>query len=204
MSQAHIVGPMAPAWGGGVSPFRIGWNKLMMWIFIIGDALLFAGFLAGYGFLRLASGSWPDRSQVFELSFIALMTFTLITSSATMATAVGASQRGERKLVLVFLGLTILGGLAFLAMQAYEWSGLIRAGASLASNPWGVPLFGATFFMITGFHGTHVLVGVLILAITAARFQTGRGRPEGVELAGLYWHFVDLVWVFIFTLFYLV
>lgn len=190
-------------WNGGSSPFGIGWSKLMMWVFIVTDGLVFAGFLAVYGFLRMAGTNWPDRSQVFHLDFIALMTFTLITSSATMATAVGGAHRGNWKIVKQFVGLTILGGTAFLGMQAYEWSALIRQGATLHSNPWGAPLFGACFFVITGFHGTHVLSGVIVLLSTLLRSSAGKSRPEGVELAGLYWHFVDLVWVFIFTLFYL-
>ena len=204
MDQAHTAGSAESPWGGGVSPFAAGWSKLMMWFFIITDGLLFAGFLGGYGFARLASASWPDRSAVFHLNFIALMTFTLISSSATMATAVAAARQGHKKFVLRFLLLTIVGGLAFLGMQAYEWTTLIHAGARLDANPWGVPHFGAYFFLITGFHGSHVLSGVIILAITALRTALGRSKPEGVELAGLYWHFVDLVWVFIFTLFYLI
>ena len=204
MDQTRAVGGSESPWGGGVSPFAVSWSKLMLWLFIITDALLFAGFLGGYGFVRLASASWPNRSQVFHLNFIALMTFTLISSSATMATAVGAARQGHRKVAVRFLLLTILGGLAFLGMQAYEWTKLIQAGAKLDSNPWGVPQFGASFFVITGFHGSHVLSGVIILSILALRTITGRSRAEGVELAGLYWHFVDLVLVFIFTLFYLI
>jgi cytochrome c oxidase subunit 3 len=191
-------------WGGGVSPFGTTWRKLMMWWFIITDGLLFAGFLAAYGFLRLAAGTWPDRSEMFHLDFIALMTFTLITSSATMATAVGAAGHGDRKLAVRFLWLTVAGGLAFLGMQAFEWTTLIQAGATLTHNPWGPAAFGATFFLITGVHGTHVLTGVIILILTAVRSGRGITKPEGVEMAGLYWHFVDLVWVFIFTLFYLI
>ncbi len=204
MINTQLAGALEPPWGGGVSPFAVSWQKLMMWLFIIGDALLFAGFLAGYGFVRLANPTWPNQFEVFHIEFIGLMTFVLITSSATMATAVGGAKVGNRQQVLRFLGLTILGGLAFLGMQVYEWSTLIGAGAGLTSNPWGVPQFGAAFFVITGFHGTHVFTGVLILTITAIRFVRGRTRFEGVELAGLYWHFVDLVWVFIFTLFYLI
>ena len=203
MDEAIKVEAIDSAWGGGTSPFAVNWNKLIMWLFIITDALLFVGFLASYGFARLASPSWPDRAQVFHLEFIAAMTFVLISSSATMATAVGASQRGNRKTAVRFLFLTILGGLAFLSMQVYEWTNLIHAGASLHANPWGVAQFGSYFFMITGFHGTHVLLGVVILLITAIRTTTGRSTAAGVELTGLYWHFVDLVWVFIFTLFYL-
>jgi cytochrome c oxidase subunit 3 len=100
--------------------------------------------------------------------------------------------------------LTILGGLGFLSCQAYEWTKLIGEGARLSTNPWGVPLFSAAFFIITGFHGAHVLTGVIILSVVAARALRRGVSPEGVELAGLYWHFVDLVWVFIFTLFYLI
>ncbi|MBI4481403.1 MAG: cytochrome c oxidase subunit 3 [Acidobacteria bacterium] len=204
MSQQHSVQTMESHWGGGVSPFAVGWNKLMMWLFIITDALLFAGLLSGYGFVRQISPQWPDRSEVFHLEFIALMTFILISSSATMATAVGAARQGNRKMATRFVLLTVLGGLAFLGMQAYEWTTLIGEGARLYTNPWGVPHFGAAFFLITGFHGSHVLSGVIILAIVALRNALGRSTAEGVELAGLYWHFVDLVWVFVFTLFYLI
>lgn len=192
------------AWGGGASPFRVGWQKLMMWWFLISDALLFAGFLAAYGFHRLASEAWPDRAKVFHIEFIAAMTFVLITSSATMASAVAASRSADRRQGLLFLVLTILGGLGFLGMQAFEWAMLIGEGGRLHGNPWGVPGFSAFFFMITGFHGSHVALGVAILIVTAMRFRSGRATPEGVELAGLYWHFVDLVWVFIFGLFYLI
>jgi len=175
----------------------------MMWIFIVTDGLLFAGLLAGYGFLRTASLQWPDQAEVFNLRFIAFMTFLLITSSATMGTAVGAARRGERKTIGIFLLLTILGGVSFLSCQAYEWTHLISEGARLYSNPWGVPHFTACFFVLTGFHGSHVLTGVTVLTITLIRSVLGKSSSEGVELAGLYWHFVDLVWVFIFTLFYL-
>ena len=191
-------------WGGGVSPLGVSWNKLMMWIFIVTDGLLFAGFLASYGFARVASGAWPDRLEVFHLWFISAMTFVLISSSATMATAVGASRRKDEKLVTQMILATLVGGAIFLSMQVYEWTTVIREGASLYSNPWGVPQFANYFFIITGFHGTHVLIGLIILAIVAAKAFRGRLSDEGVELAGLYWHFVDLVWVFIFTLFYLI
>jgi cytochrome c oxidase subunit 3 len=191
-------------WKGGVSPFGVSWHKLMMWFFLVTDALLFAGFLAAYGFVRLAAGSWPDRTEVFSLPFIGFMTFVLITSSATMATAVGAAHRRNLSLARTFVLLTALGGATFLGCQAWEWAGVIQEGARLASNPWGVPAFSAFFFMITGLHGTHVLIGVAILLLLASRLRAGQATGAGVELAGLYWHFVDLVWVFIFTLFYLI
>ncbi len=190
-------------WEGGVAPFAMSWQKLMMWIFLVTDALLFAGFLAAYGFIRLAGGDWPDQGEVFTMPLIGLMTFTLITSSATMATAVGAAHRKNLKTAGRFVLFTALGGAAFLGMQATEWTELIQEGARLGSNPWGPAAFSSFFFMITGFHGTHVLIGVVILLITATRLRSGKASGEGVELAGLYWHFVDLVWVFIFTVFYL-
>lgn len=204
MNDAHAVETLASPWGGGVAPFGTSWQKLMMWVFIITDGLLFAGLLASYGFVRLASPHWPDQTQVFHLQFIGVMTFILISSSATMASAVTAVREGRRALAVRFLLLTILGGLCFLGMQAYEWATFIGQGARLYANPWGSPAFSASFFVITGFHGTHVLSGVVILGITAWRAATGRSSKGGVELAGLYWHFVDLVWVFVFTLFYLV
>ncbi len=204
MDEVPGAATMESPWRGGVSPFAVSWQKLMMWVFIVTDALLFAGLLAGYGFVRLASQQWPNRAEVFHLALIGFMTFVLISSSATMAAAVAAARRGLGAAAVRFLLLTILGGLIFLGCQAYEWADLIRAGASLSGNPWGVPLFSACFFVITGFHGTHVLTGALILAIVAWRAVAGRSSAEGVERVGLYWHFVDLVWVFIFTLFYLV
>jgi cytochrome c oxidase subunit 3 len=194
----------AAHWSGGVSPFGVTWRKLMMWFFLVTDALLFAGFLASYGFVRLASGAWPDRGEVFSMPFIGMMTFILITSSATMATAVGAAHRGDLRLARRFVLLTALGGLIFLGCQAREWTTVIVEGARLTANPWGVPAFSAFFFMITGFHGTHVLIGVALLLLLGARLRAARASAGGVELVGLYWHFVDLVWVFIFTLFYLI
>ncbi len=195
---------MESHWGGGVSPFAATWQKTMMWIFIITDGLLFSGLLCAYGFLRMAStSSWPDRSAVFSIPFIAFMTFVLITSSATMGTAVTAARLGDRKRAKLNLALTILGGLVFLGCQAVEWTELIHHGARLNTNPWGPPQFAASFFVLTGFHGSHVASGLTILIITLIRYTMGKTPAQGVEMAGLYWHFVDLVWVFIFTLFYL-
>ena len=189
---------------GGSYPFVAGWRKVMMWWFIVTDGLLFAGFLAAYGYARLLAFHWPAQSDVFSLKYIAAMTFVLITSSATMASAVQEAKDGKPRGALKFVLLTAVGGLVFLGMQAYEWTHLIAEGASLMNNPWGDASFGSYFFLVTGFHGTHVLTGVIILLTTAARLAKGVTKAEGVEMAGLYWHFVDLVWVFIFTLFYLV
>ena len=190
-------------WHGGVSPFGIPWQKLMMWLFLVTDALLFAGFLSGYGFVRLASGTWPDMADVVPMTKIAAMTFILISSSATMAVAVGAAHRQDLRRAAMFVALTAVGGAAFLGMQVTEWATLIHEGARLTSNPWGPAPFSAFFFMITGFHGTHVLIGVALLASVAFRLSRGKSSGQGVEVLGLYWHFVDVVWCFIFPLFYL-
>jgi cytochrome c oxidase subunit 3 len=199
-AQLHVLDS---PWAGGVCPFDAGWRKVMLWAFIVTDGLLFAGLLAGYGYARLAAPTWPDPGAVFDLRLIAVMTFVLISSSATMASAVAAAKHQDGRAVARFLLATMGGGAAFLALQAYEWTHLIAAGARLAANPWGVPLFTAYFFLLTGFHGSHVLSGLLILATLAVRWRRGRATAEGIELGGLYWHFVDLVWVFIFTVFYL-
>ncbi len=201
MTDTGAAGVMEGPWRG---PFDVPWQKLMMWIFIVTDALLFAGLLVGYGVMRSATEVWPDQNIAFDMNYITLMTFTLITSSATMACAVAAATVGNKKHVTIFLWLTILGGAAFLGMQVYEWTHFIHAGARLTSNPWGVPQFSACFFIITGFHGMHVTTGVTVLLIVAIRSAMGKYSAQGVENAGLYWHFVDLVWVFVFALFYLV
>jgi len=204
MNDARSAALAAPAPLGESSFYSVGWRKLMMWLFLVTDALLFAGFLGGYAFCRLASDTpWPDRAQVFDLEFITVMTFVLITSSTTMASAVLAARSSDWARTRLFLVLTALIGLAFLGMQAWEWTHFIHAGARLDSNPWGVPGFSAYFFLITGFHGTHVLIGTLVLLAVVARSLKRSNAAERVEVAGLYWHFVDLVWVFVFGCFYL-
>ncbi len=151
MDQAQIAEAVESPLRNGTAPFGANWQKLMMWTFIITDALLFAGFLAAYGFVRLASPSWPDRGDIFYLPLIGLMTFILISSSATMASAVVAARSADRRMLVWFLSLTVLGGLCFLGMQVYEWTSLIREGATLFSNPWGVPLFTSCFFWSPAF-----------------------------------------------------
>ena len=193
----------ASLWGGGRSPFGVPNIKLGMWVFLAADTLTFASLITAYGVARASSTQWPDPEQVFGITLVSLMTFILICSSATMATAVGAAKSGDRRKAVMFIWLTILGGLFFLGSQAYEWTHLIHEGGRLYGNPWGTPLFTGSFFTITGFHGLHVTVGVIYMLILALRAAKGKYSGVGVEVAGLYWHFVDLVWVFIFTLFYL-
>ena len=194
---------LASDWGGGKNPFGTTWGKFMMWIFIVSDALTFAGFIIAYGFMRAVSPEWPNQAEVFNMGLITFMTFALISSSAVMAMAVGAAQQGRRNEAVRFLYMTIVGGVIFLGSQVYEWSHFIGEGARLDSNPWGVPQFSAVFFVMTGFHGLHVLSGIILLAYTAIRARLGKYSGDSVEIVGLYWHFIDVVWVFIFAFFYL-
>jgi cytochrome c oxidase subunit 3 len=194
---------LASDWGGGKSPFGTTWGKFMMWIFIVSDALTFVGFIIAYGMMRAMSPEWPDQAEVFNMGLITFMTFALISSSLFMAMAVGAAQQGRPKEAVRFLLITIVGGMIFLGSQVYEWAHFIGEGARLDTNPWGVPQFSASFFVMTGFHGMHVLSGLILLAYTAIQAGRGKYSGDGVEIAGLYWHFIDVVWVFIFAFFYL-
>ncbi len=239
----------------------------MMWFFLISDAFTFSGLLVAYGFMRHRFAEvWPKAEDVFThfpflhgdhpLLYVALMTFILIMSSVTMVLAVEAGHRMHRKGVILWMALTIVGGLIFVGSQAWEWYHFIHGtelgalqladgtiaqwasdaknalllptgetvtgaaaaamieggtaihGANLTVNEYGVPLFADFFFFITGFHGTHVFSGVVLNFIIFVNVLSGtyekRGHYEMVEKVGLYWHFVDLVWVFVFTFFYLV
>ena len=231
------------------------WGKLGMWIFLAADAMSFGGLLAAYGALRYGDPTWPNPAQTLGIQLTALMTFLLICSSVTMVEALAAIREGNHAGLRKFLLLTICGGAIFLGLQAYEWHHLIHEGQSITRNN-----FGATFFILTGFHGCHVFGGVcylsailgravrgtsgaLVVALTAAigtlsaiyiTFQTAllvvgllapiamgavvllvsnALRGEGVysahsnsevEISALYWHFVDLIWILVFTFVYLI
>jgi cytochrome c oxidase subunit 3 len=198
--------------------FHVPWGKAMMWIFLLSDTFIFSCFLIGYMKVRMTTTvNWPIPSEVFALSFggdpiplvlIAIMTFVLITSSGTMALAVNYGYRGDKKKTVLLMLATAALGATFVGMQAFEWTKLIvDEGVRPWSNPMGAPQFGSVFFMITGFHGMHVSAGVIYLLVIANRVRRGDYDKSGnyvtVEIAGLYWHFVDLVWVFIFAFFYL-
>lgn len=183
--------------------FQASPPKVAIWLFIVSDALTFTALLVGYGFLRSLSPSWPVRTEIFDMRLITFMTVVLISSSALMAMAVAAALNRQQSHAVRFLFGTIGGGLVFLGCQAYEWTHFIREGARPFHNPWGVPQFGASFFVVTGFHGLHVLSGVIALAAIAVRAVRGNYSASGIEVAGLYWHFIDVVWVFVFAFFYL-
>ena len=325
--EATIVsaGTEEKTWGGGNRPLKASYGKLMMWFFIVSDALTFSGFIASYGFSRYKFiDSWPLADEVFThvpflhgvpapMYYVAFMTFVLIFSSVTMVLAVDAGHHMKKNKVIIYLFLTIIGGLIFVGSQAWEWSTFIKGeygavetkggkilqfldtdgkraaitdfaipiastrethtsneglwfqsetagptvtldeikagfqadesllirtqyldesgeriilsraesiqklesdgklivqGANLKHNEYGTPLFADFFFFITGFHGFHVFSGVMFNLIIFFNVVIGtyerRGHYEMVEKVGLYWHFVDLVWVFIFTVFYLI
>lgn len=262
----------AELWGGGRSPFSVSYGKMMMWFFLISDALTFGGFLSALAFQRHhLEDVWPITEEIFfhfplthahlPLLYVAMMTFILIVSSVTMVLAVEAGHRMDRKGVVKWMAWTVLGGMIFLGSQAWEWNTFITGsehgsyimddgtsarldidhtthkefltnlhsgqviddpamveeikttaqhvkGADLHSNEYGPQLYANFFFFITGFHGTHVLSGVILNLLILIRSIQGwydkRGHYEMVEKVGLYWHFVDLVWVFVFTFFYLI
>jgi cytochrome c oxidase subunit III len=269
MAQVATATAKSNVWGGGSSPFNVRWGKLYMWIFLVSDAFTFSSLLIAYGSLRHRfTDIWPTPGEVFThfpfihghvpLAYVGLMTFILIMSSVTMVLAVDAGHQRKRKTVLLWLGLTIIGGWMFLGSQAWEWYHFITGseegayvladgrfartddlepgvlhfhggtpiegaeaaelkanavhhvkGANLRENEYGnTPLFGNFFFFITGFHGFHVFSGVLIniivFIVVYRGFLDRKKDYELVEKVGLYWHFVDLVWVFVFTFFYLV
>lgn len=283
-------------WNGGRSPFNASYGKVMMWYFLMSDAFTFGAFLISYGTIRFSVNHWADPNHVFNsfpfaghmnlpLAFVSLMTFILIFSSVTMVLAVHEGHHMNRKGVEKYMILTILGGLAFLSCQAWEWTHLLTGEhvalmgdgslstlpTTVKANPWGVALtpaeiqsalqitphqqlidiagslhhhggdaaaghnlaalsnqelisqitasgltashqgpiaFGGYFFGITGFHGFHVFSGVIINLVMYIKVKLGhfdqRGHYEMIEKAGLYWHFVDLVWVFVFLCFYLI
>ena len=289
--MAHATATKTNWWNGGKSPFNLEYGKLMMWYFLMSDAFTFGAFLISYGTIRFSQNFWPDPNVVFNafpgaghanlpLAFVSVMTFILIISSVTMVLAVHAGHKQDKKGVVKWLIWTIIGGLAFLGCQAWEWHHLITAehavlvgnqidivGQTTTVNPWGSSVnaamatnalqntphdvlvklasmsnhelnhdqlalmsddqlrntinvaelhvretgpvaFGGFFYGITGFHGFHVFSGVIInivmLIMTQNNVFEKRGHYLMIEKGGLYWHFVDLVWVFVFTFFYLV
>lgn len=262
MATAAVPAAGTKWWSGGKSPFNVSYGKLMMWYFLMSDAFTFGAFLISYGTIRFSANYWPDSNEVFDrfpgtgemnlpLAFVSLMTFILIVSSVTMVLAVHAGHHMQKKEVEKYMLWTIIGGIAFLGCQAWEWTHLLTGehnvliqnlatgkyeiqqwAQTTAHNPWGTAVsheeltnlglsvpanehvflpgpvaFGGYFYGITGFHGFHVASGVVINIVMYIKTKLGhfeqRGHYEMIEKAGLYWHFVDLVWVFVFLCFYL-
>jgi cytochrome c oxidase subunit III len=201
MSEAAVMHAGAEPQESPLTPES--WGKLGMWLFLAGDAMSFGCLIVGYGILRHASSKWPVPSEVLGINLTAFMTFLLIVSSVWMVLALAASQEGDKGRFNKFLGLTILGGVLFLGCQAYEWTHLLTHRLPELGISFSKDLFATTFFVLTGFHGMHVTGGVIYNSCVLIAVNRGRYGAKHVEIAGLYWHFVDLVWILIFTFVYL-
>jgi cytochrome c oxidase subunit III len=185
------------------SPFRIPTKKLAMWLFIVADAATFAACLVAYGFLRNGTPNWPTPFKTPTVINAGLMTFILITSSLTVLLAVRDSRIGNKAAAFRWINITAALGIIFAILHIREWVGMIAEGVTLAHNPWGSALFGSAFFTITGLHLTHVAGGIVALFAVGLRYRGGRYNADDVEILGLYWHFVDLVWMFVVPFMYL-
>jgi cytochrome c oxidase subunit 3 len=204
VSDTEFEGIVATPWSGGASPFGINSKKLGMWLFIVSDSLTFSALLVSYAYVRLATPNWPRPFEIWPaIAKSSFMTFVLLSSSLTMVLAVAAAHRHDVKKAVRYLIMTMICGAAFVLIHATEWVTLFHEGVTPWSNPWGVPLFGGTFFGLTGLHMVHMTIGVVYLAIICAGYSKGKWTADHVEVSGLYWHFVDLVWMFIFPLVYL-
>lgn len=181
--------------------FSVPAKKMAMWLFIIADSATFAGCLVAYGFIRNSTPNWPRPFH--GITNVALMTLILLTSSLTMMLAVRHAEAGDKGKALRWTMITAVCGIMFAALHLREWFGMIDEGATLFHNPWGTPLFSSLFFSITGLHLLHVTGGVIALIAVGLRYQAGRYRADDLEITGLYWHFVDLVWMFVVPLVYL-
>ncbi len=196
MHSSTTVPPAEPTAMG------ISSQKLGIWVLLGSEAVFFSALIVTYIVFHGRGTSGPTSHQVLDVSLTAVNTFVLICSSLTMVTALSAIERGAATAMRNWLAATALLGLAFLTGQAFEFTKLGGLGVSVGGN-----LFGATFFTLTGFHGAHVLAGVIWIGFVLARALRGgltQQEHEAVELVGLYWHFVDLVWIIIFTLVYLI
>ncbi|HXY50316.1 MAG TPA: cytochrome c oxidase subunit 3 [Terriglobales bacterium] len=186
------------------SPYGIEKKKLGIWIFLVSDACTFGAFLFAYGYMRIGAPVWGAPFGIPSIVNGVVMTAVLLSSSLTMLAGVRASQAAQKASVKKWLAATMILGAIFAALHLREWVSLIGEGWRLFANPTGGPAqFGATFFSVTGLHLSHVIVGVIVLAFVARGYNQGRYDQSHIETAGLYWHFVDLVWMFVFPLMYL-
>jgi cytochrome c oxidase subunit 3 len=210
MAEAAAESLTVNEWSGGTLPYKVGHKKLGMWLFIVSDSLTFAALLFGYSYIRISAENWPTPFPFNpSIIFSSVMTLCLLSSSLTMVMAVSNAKRGRKRSARKWIFATIVGGAAFVILHLIEWSHLIHEGLmafelpALWAERWpgSPPLFGATFFTITGLHMFHVTTGLIYLAVIAIGIK--RFTDEDVEISGLYWHFVDLVWMFVFPLIYL-
>lgn len=206
METTHAQTVLEATWAGGPSPLAVDKKKLGMWLFLLSDSLTFSALLIGYSYVRLGSPNWPRPFEFYPAIVKAtLMTIILLTSSLTMVLGVHAAHKEQRPAAVRYILLTMLGGVLFDVIHISEWIHLILdEHVTPFANPWGTPLLGGAFFGLTGLHMLHVTIGVLYLGIVAWGFGRRKFSPIDVEVSGLYWHFVDLVWMFIFPLIYLI
>ncbi|MBZ5571174.1 MAG: cytochrome c oxidase subunit 3 [Acidobacteriia bacterium] len=181
--------------------FSVPAKKMAMWLFIIADTATFAACLVAYGFIRNATPNWPRPFH--SITNVAIMTFILVTSSLTMLIGVRAARAGDKAGALRWTFITAAAGILFALLHVREWLALIAEGMTLFKNPWGTGLFGSAFFSITGLHLTHVTGGVIALIVVGIRYKGSRYNADDLEILGLYWHFVDMVWMFVVPLVYL-
>jgi heme/copper-type cytochrome/quinol oxidase subunit 3 len=177
-------------------------RKLGMWAFLGSECLFFGALISTYLLYRGRSVQGPFPEQVYDIPYTSVSSFVLLMSSLTMVLALNAIQRGDDRRLRVWLLATALLGMTFLGGQVYEFTVFVKEGVTLSRN-----LFGSSFFVLTGFHGAHVTIGVLMLLVLFGMSVAGRlptEQSERVELVGLYWHFVDIVWIVIFTVVYLI
>jgi cytochrome c oxidase subunit III len=202
LSQADITMHGHPTAGAMAEPtFSVPAKKMAMWLFIIADTATFAGCLVAYGFIRNATPDWPRPFH--SIANVAVMTLVLLTSSLTMLIGVRSAQAGDKAKAFRWTMITAVCGIMFAVLHIKEWTGMIREGATLFHNPWGTPLFSSLFFSITGLHLLHVTGGVVALIAVGLRYRGSRYKADDLEITGLYWHFVDLVWMFVVPLIYL-
>jgi cytochrome c oxidase subunit 3 len=205
VNHTEVEGIIESPWSGGASPFGVNSKKLGMWLFIVSDSLTFSALLISYAYVRLSTPDWPREFEFYPaIVKSSFMTLILLSSSLTMVFAVAAAHKGEVQKAAKYLLATMAFGLAFVLIHATEWYTLIiEEHVTPWSNPWGTPLFGGTFFGLTGLHMLHVTIGVAYLGVICWGFKKGKWTADHVEVSGLYWHFVDLVWMFIFPMVYL-
>ena len=177
-------------------------NKLLMWVFLGSECLLFGGLISTYLIYRGRFAAGPAPGDIFDIPFTSVSSFVLLMSSLTMVLALSALQRGDIRNNRLWLLTTALLGALFIGGQVYEFTTFLREGLGYTTSP-----FSSAFFTLTGFHGVHVSIGIVMLMslyVSSLRGNLRRESAETVEIVGLYWHFVDVVWIFIFTVIYLV
>jgi heme/copper-type cytochrome/quinol oxidase subunit 3 len=188
--------------GGHVTSTGVSNEKLAMWAFLGSECLLFGALISTYFLYRGRSVTGPTPKQVYDIPYTSISSFVLLMSSLTMVLALAAIQRGDQRRLRLWLTATALLGTVFIGGQVYEFTSFIHEGLTLKTN-----LFGSSFFVLTGFHGVHVTIGIVMLlslVMMSSRGKIPQSKAEIIEIAGLYWHFVDIVWIVIFTVVYLI